>query len=125
MNDAEFLNTATLSCPCAVVNLYHKGCLNCNENASEIMRDKFAHFQAFFSVRKDNCRLNYRRTELSPEYHKRASELYGNEQYPPIVEIIFSQGDATGAIHQRCKSITLDDFVSRIKEGATLASLTA
>lgn len=124
-SDAAFLAGASLSYPRAVVYVYHKGCMGCENEQSEAASDDFAHFVAFAQARRADLRWYLRRTELAPEYHKRATEIAGTEYYPAVCEIIMARGDSTGAVHQRAVSMSFRELCNQIKSGVTLSDIFA
>lgn len=125
LTDLQFLEGASLSYPRAVINIYHKGCLACENESNEAMRDDFAHFVAFAEARSAQLRWNLRRTELSPEYHRKASEILGTEFYPPVVELVMARGDSTGAVHMETTSMSFQTLCEQIRAGATLSDIFA
>lgn len=125
MNDIEFLNTADFRNPVAIIDVFFKGCIHCEPMKSDRqLQDDFATVHAAWAERRDYCRLNYCRTEILPEWHEKAADIAGTEDYRvPVVRLRVAVREYDRQVTICEKGLTLAELASKIRSNYGLLEI--
>lgn len=116
ISDPAFLNAATVSAPRVVVDLYFKGCLHCDNDYPDEVRDNLALAITKLEILGGkSLRFNFKRTEFEPRWHEYATEIYG-DNYQPFVELFIGEKSTGEQITVTRRRMLLSELAGRLKD---------